>query len=154
MCSLQDCPKQLDNFLSRIFWNLWLLQSPRCKSIGVHIFKTTSSHEVNLRAEKILVNFYFVCFSYHMCTTKKHAPCDRLKITNHEPKEILHLIWASANLQKIPIYHPSGKYKLSICSFSEYFCYKIVFVQNNHFALPKKIFGCCMMQMFKNFFQP
>ena len=46
-----------------------------------------------------------------------------------------------ANLQNMPIYYPSEKYKPSICSFSKYFSYKIVFVHINYFATYKKILG-------------
>ena len=48
----------------------------------------------------------------------------------------LHLIWALVNLQNMPIYYASGKYKLSICSFSPL----------------KKMFGWRMIQMCKIFF--
>ena len=65
------------------------------------------------------------------CTTKKSAPCDTF-FRNHKSwtNKIVYLEWALANLQNISIYYPSGKYKHSICSFSEYYCYKTVFMHN------------------------
>ena len=48
--------------------------------------KTTSSHEGNLRAERIRNSGepLFGVPYWSLCTTKKHAHCDRLNITIHE----------------------------------------------------------------------
>ena len=55
-------------------------------------------------------------------------------------KQFVNLKWALDNLKNMPIYYPSGKYKLSIRSYSEYYCYKIVFLHINFFE-PLKMFG-------------
>ena len=57
--------------------------------------------------------------------------------------------------QNMPIYFPSGKYKLPICSFLEY-CYTIVFLGvflAQYFVHPSK--GCLMQEKrAQNFFSP
>ena len=120
--------------------------------------KPTSPHEANLRAEKIRNSgepLFFVPywnFRNHMCTTKNHAPCDRLKIVKHEPNKFCtwHEPWLIYKTGQI--YHPSGKYTLSICSFSEYFCYKIVFAHINPFVPLKDMFGWCIIKFVQKLF--
>ena len=124
--------------------------------------KTTSPYEGNLKTERVRNSgeplFYVPCWSFRcqMCTTKKHALCDIFFFfKNHESwtKQIVYLKWALANLQNMTIYYPSEKYKLSICSFSEYYCYQIVFVHFNNFVLLKKMFGA-WHKCVQNFFSP
>ena len=100
--------------------------------------KSISPHEGNLRAERFRSSgeplFRVPCWDFrcYMCTRKKRARCDTVSfLRNHESrtKQIMYLKWALANFQNMSIYYPSGKYKLSIRSFSGYhYCYKIIFL--------------------------
>ena len=67
----------------------------------------------------------------------KHASCDTF-FWNNEPNRVPEM---SLNyLQNIPIYCPSGKYKILIYRFLEY-CYTIVFVQDIEPLKGKRMFG-------------
>ena len=76
-----------------------------------------------------LVDWNFRC---HACTTKKHAPHDMF-FRNHELNHVTEI--RLRYLQNMPVYYPSRKYKLSMCSFLAY-CYTIVFV---HDIVPLKM---------------
>ena len=73
----------------------------------------------------------------YACTTtvKKRAPRDTF-VRNHEPHRLPET--SRSYLQNMPIYFPSGKYKLTIRSFLEY-CYTQSFWYATFRALQKDV---------------
>ena len=104
-------------------------------SVSIYVFistTTTSLHKDNLRAERIgnsdpqFFLYALVRHLVHACTivVKKHAPWDNF-FKNDEPNRVSEMSLSYS--QNRPIYFPSGKHKVSICSFLVY-CYMTVFV--------------------------
>ena len=83
----------------------------------------------------------------HVCTTRKHAPRDTF-FRNHKLNHVSEM--SLSYLQNMSIYYPSGKYKLSICSFLEY-CYTIVFVSD---ILSRKMMFGAWYICAQNYFNP
>ena len=88
-----------------------------------------------IRMYSYAIRMSLVCYPY---VTRMYSYVIRMSLVCSFTMNLLHLIWALVNLQNMPIYYPSGKYKLSICSFSPL----------------RKMFGWRMIQMCKKIFQP
>ena len=90
---------------------------------------TTNSHERNFRAAKIgnsTVHFsgwLVETFGATRASRRNVHPRDTV-FKNHEPNRVPDM--SLGYFQNIPIYYTSEKYKLSIRSFLDYFCYTIV----------------------------
>ena len=109
----------------------------------IFIKTTTSPHEDNSRAERIRNSgkLFLACLVETFgarCAWKKCAHCDTFS-RYHElwKKQIVHLKWAFVNLQNMAINYLQKKYKLSIRSFLEYYCYKTVLMRITVFSVLK-----------------
>ena len=96
--------------------------------------KTTSPHEANWRAKRIRNSdealFCVPCWNFrcHMFTMKKRASCDTFSFFRNHKSCTWNEPWLTCAKHANLFNYPSEKYKLLICSFLEYYCYKIIFV--------------------------
>ena len=77
--------------------------------------------------------FFCVCLVETLgatCAPRRNIHLEILFFRSHKSwtKQILYMKWSFDNLQNITIYYPSGIHKLSICSFLDYYWYKIAFM--------------------------
>ena len=92
-----------------------------------------------LKELEILVHSFFVCLVQTSGATRAprrnvHLVIVFSKTTNNEPKNRVPEM-SLCFMQNIQIYYPSGKYKFSIRSFLEYYCYCYYLQQHNLYPL-------------------